>query len=31
MKKFSKKELEYFTQGDPLYPDDKNKVKKLMK
>ena len=29
MKKFSKKELEYFSQGDPLYPDDKNKVNSL--
>lgn len=29
MKKFSKKELEYFTKGDPLYPDDKNKVNSL--
>ena len=29
MAKFSKKELEYFSQGDPLYPDDKDKVKFL--
>jgi hypothetical protein len=29
MRKFSKKELEYFSQGDPLYPDDKNKVNSL--
>lgn len=29
MAKFSKKELEYFSQGDPLYPDDKNKVNSL--
>jgi hypothetical protein len=29
--KFSKKELEYFTKGDPLYPDDKDKVEKLYK
>jgi hypothetical protein len=28
-KKFSKKELEYFTKGDPLYPDDDSKVKRL--
>jgi hypothetical protein len=30
-KKFSQKELEYFTNGDPLYPDDKSKVKRLYK
>ena len=29
MTKFSKKELEYFTQGDPLYPDDKDIVTSL--
>jgi hypothetical protein len=28
-KKFSQRELEYFTKGDPLYPDDKAKLKKL--
>ena len=30
MKKFSKKELEYFTTGNPLYPSkaEKNKVEK---
>jgi hypothetical protein len=30
-KKFSQKELEYFTNGDPLYPDDKAKLKRLYK
>ena len=30
-KKFSQKELEYFTYGNPLYPDDKAKVKRLYK
>ena len=29
MAKFSKKELEYFTKGDPLYPDDKGIVASL--
>ena len=29
MRKFSKKELEYFSQGDPLYPDDKDIVTSL--
>ena len=30
-KKFSQRELEYFTKGDPLYPDDKAKLKRLYK
>lgn len=29
MAKFSKKELEYFSQGDPLYPDGKGIVASL--
>ena len=29
MAKFSKKELEYFTKGDPLYPDSKHIVNSL--
>ncbi len=29
MAKFSKKELEYFSQGNPLYPDDKDIVMAL--
>ncbi len=29
MAKFTKKELEYFSQGDPLYPDDKDIVTSL--
>jgi hypothetical protein len=29
MEKFSKEELEYFTNGDPLYPDDKNIITSL--
>jgi hypothetical protein len=28
-KSFSKKELEYFTKGDPLYPDDKDIITSL--
>jgi len=28
-KKFSKKELEYFTNGDPLYPDNEKVLKDL--
>jgi hypothetical protein len=30
-KKFSKKELQYFTKGYPLYPDDKAKLNRLYK
>ena len=29
MAKFSKEELEYFTNGDPLYPDDKDIITSL--
>jgi|688.fasta_scaffold1285659_1 hypothetical protein len=29
MEKFSKEELEYFTNGDPLYPDDKDIITSL--
>ena len=29
MAKFSKKELEYFTKGDPLYPDNEKVLKDL--